>query len=421
MTADTALQDRPWTCPFCPLLCDGFGVAVSGSTLSLTGSDCPRAQAALARFDAAPKTPAAPEMDGNPAVLDAAIAAAAALLGKSRQPLIAGLGTDVAGARALYRLACATGAISDGAGGDVLMQGLRALQDRGGYTTTFAEVRAHADLVVCVGSVPSARFPEFFERCGLFEARPDAAQVVCVGADADEAAWEVAAARFGSRASITDADGLDAHAIASWLAALVEGRASAAAPAGLAALAERLKAARYAVIVYEPARLPAHGALAVEMLNRVVATLNRKTRAAALPLGGSDGAATANQVYAWLSGMPLRSRAGPAGLEHEPFVYGSARLLGDRAVDALLWISSFEGQAPPVVNVPLIVLGPPHVERSGAAVYIPVATPGLTADGHLFRADGTVLMPLHAAHADGLSGVAEVVQRLTEALQARNG
>jgi formylmethanofuran dehydrogenase subunit B len=404
----------PWTCPFCPLLCDGFGVAVTGSALSLTGSDCPRAQAALARFDL--KTAAAAEVDGQPSELDAAIAAAATLLRTSRQPLIAGLGTDVAGARALYRLACATGAISDAAGGDVLMQGLRVLQDRGGFSTTLAEVRERADLVVCVGSVPSARFPEFFARCGLFDAKPGAAPVIRLGEAADEPAWQAAAARLGSRASTVATGDDDLYTTAAWLASLVEGRAAAAAPAGLAALAAQLKAARYAVLVYEPARLPAQGALVIEMLNRVVATLNRKTRAAALALGGNDGAATANQVYAWLSGLPLRSRAGPSGLEHEPLAFGTARLVSDRAVDALLWISSFEGHAPPVAKLPAIVLGPPHAERAGAAVFIPVATPGLTSAGHLFRTDGTVLMPLHAAYADGLPSVADVVQRLTAAL-----
>ena len=78
-----------------------------------------------------------PTVDGQATTLDAALAAAAQLLAASRQPLFAGLGTDVAGARALYPLACATGAICDAAGGAALMHGLRALQDRGQFTTTW--------------------------------------------------------------------------------------------------------------------------------------------------------------------------------------------------------------------------------------------------------------------------------------------
>jgi formylmethanofuran dehydrogenase subunit B len=41
---------------------------------------------------------------GKPAALETAIAEAAKLLGASRYPLIAGLGTDVAGARAAIAL-----------------------------------------------------------------------------------------------------------------------------------------------------------------------------------------------------------------------------------------------------------------------------------------------------------------------------
>jgi formylmethanofuran dehydrogenase subunit B len=415
MTATSRPADAAWTCPFCPLLCDGFGVAAGPSSLALTGSYCPRAQAALARFDE-PERAAGAEVDGHPADLDHAIAAAAARLAASRQPLFAGLGTDVAGARALYRLACATGAICDAAGGDALMQGLRVLQDRGGYTTTLAEVRERADLIVCVGSVPSARFPEFFARCGLFEVRNHAASICLLGEGADPDAWQDVAHRVGDRAQAIGLGDADLFATAATLAALVAG-AQVPASAALADLATRLQAAHYAVIVYEPARLGPHAALVIETLHRVVGQLNRKTRAAALALGGGDGAATANQVFAWLSGMPLRSRAGPSGLQHEPLLYASGTLMADRAVDAVLWVSSFEGSAPPVSgNVPTIVLGPPHAARTGASVFIPVATPGIDADGHLFRTDGTVLMPLHRVRDVGLPGVAEIVRRIEAAV-----
>ncbi|MBX9794951.1 MAG: formylmethanofuran dehydrogenase, partial [Burkholderiaceae bacterium] len=123
-----------WTCPFCPLLCDGFQVASPPqqptAPLTLQGSDCPRACRALQRFSATPSS-AMPQIDGIACDIDSAIAAAARVLAASRQPLFGGLGTDVAGARALYRLACETGAISDAAQGDALMHGLRAMQDRG--------------------------------------------------------------------------------------------------------------------------------------------------------------------------------------------------------------------------------------------------------------------------------------------------
>jgi formylmethanofuran dehydrogenase subunit B len=127
-------------------------------------------------------------------------------------------------------------------------------------------------------------------------------------------------------------------------------------------------------------------------------------------------------VFTWLSGLPLRSRAGPRGLEHEPLRFGSARLLDDAAVDLLLWVSCFDAAAlPPPSTLPLVVLGHPAQAAACArrdAVFIPVATPGIGADGHVFRTDGTVLMPLRAVRPDALPNVAEVAQRLLHAVRS---
>ena len=400
---DAAGQHRqaPWTCPFCSLLCDTFGVEIGppGTPLALTGSACPRARSALAAFAGAAGTERA-RVDGRDCDLDAAISAAASLLAASRQPLFGGLGTDVAGARALYALACETGAICDPARGQALMHGLRALQDRGGFSTTLAEARTRADLIVCMTGAPTQRYPEFFRRCGV------------------EAPEDARIAMLPPCGDLFDTVAL--------LAALVAGRVPAEderVPAELAALSARLRSARYAVLVYEPGRLPTHGALIIEAIQRIVATLNRSTRAASLALGGDDGAATVNQVFAWRSGLPLRSRAGPAGLEHEPLCFDADRLLADGAVDALLWISSFgQEPAPPPTQLPCIVLGHPRMQEAKAPahgrVFIPVSTPGIGSGGHLFRTDGSVLLPLRPLYDDGLPSVSEVARRLTQAVQA---
>jgi formylmethanofuran dehydrogenase subunit B len=404
---------QPWTCPFCPLLCDRFSVAADADSWVLIGSECGRARTGLARFSPAAAPVAQPRIDGVACTPKAAIASAARMLAASRQPLFGGLGTDTAGARALYPLACHTGAICDPAGGAALMHGLRALQDRGAFTTTLAEVRTRADLIVCVGSLPSGRYPEFLRRCGIAEG--GAAQLVCLQSQAAAAGNS---AIEGVENVHVDCDLFDTVAM---LAACVAGRSVGKAAGSLESLAKRLHAARYAVLVFEAAQLPAHGALIVEAINRIVSTLNQRGRAAALPLGGADGASTVNAVFTWLSGLPLRTRSAPAGLEHEPLRFDAGHLLADRAVDALLWIASFGTEpAPPAVELPRIVLGHPSFAAAAqgrATVFIPVSTPGIGSGGHLFRTDGSVLMPLRALQGDGLPTVADVLKRLLHALQ----
>ena len=465
--ADNCRMTAPWTCPFCPLLCDRFSVAVvpadvpslqsspapdpassltssgassgaspgaargalSNRRLVLQGSDCPRAHEALARFGlgvAGSPAPALPQIGARSVSLDDAIGTASEWLARSRQPLFGGLGTDVAGARALYRLACDIGAITDAAHGRALMHGLRSLQDRGAFATTLAEVRERADLIVCLTGSPSERLPEFHRRCGVGEATdggPRPRHLAMFGSTPAAAQAALPAALPGVTSEALAWHG-DMFSTVSVLAALVAGRTVRDAPPALAALAARLRAARYAVLVWEAAALPAHGALVVEAINTIVGTLNRSTRAASFPLGGGDGAATVNQVFTWLGGLPLRSRLGPAGLEHEPHRFDAARLLADGAVDALLWVASF-GTEPsaPRAAAPCIVLGHPRfapvqADTDESTVFIPVSTPGIGSAGHLFRADGVVLMPLAAVHGDGLPTVADVVARLVLAVRA---
>ena len=331
----------------------------------------------------------------------------------------------MAGARALYPLACATGAICDAGAGPALMHGLRALQDRGQFTTTFAEVRTRADLILFVGALPTAQAPLIGLRCGIGDAQVAQRHVAVLGPGAGDAA--TLAAWSGPGGVTTEALPLhgDVFDTVALLAALVDGRALPEAPEALRALAARLQAARYAVLVGTPGQLPAHGALVVEAVHRIVGSLNRNQRAAALWIGGGHGAATVNQVFTWLSGLPLRSRLGPLGLEHDPLAFDAGRLLADGAVDALLWVASFDAESPPPPNrLPMIVLGHPRLaatapRRDGAAtVFIPVATPGIGTDAHLFRTDGTVLMPLRAVYRDRLPSVAEVAGRMAAALRS---
>ena len=292
----------------------------------------------------------------------------------------------------------------------------RTCAEPGCAATTAGSIRCRSTVKRWIGS-----------RCGIGDPQVAQRQVVVLGpALGDEATlstWAVPGGVGGVEVQAVPLHG-DLFDTLAMLSALVAERALPAAPQALHALAARLRSARYAVLVGAPARLPAQGALIVEAVHQVVGSLNRSTRAAALWIGGGNGAATVNQVFTWLSGLPLRSRAGPSGLEHEPVLFDTTRLLADGAVDALLWVASFDAQAaPPPNRVPTVLLGHPALAaaslRSGVpTVFIPVATPGIGSAGHLFRTDGTVLMPLDAVYRDRLPSVADVVGQIMSALRA---
>lgn len=407
-----APDQPPWTCPFCGLHCDGFEPQAQGGRFSLQGTDCPRAQAGLSHFAVEPQAAAPALVDGSPATLEAALQAAAALLAQARLPLFGGLVTDIAGSRALYTLADACGAILDHAHGEAQMHGLRALQDRGLLTTTVAEVREHADVMVCLGTQPGERYPEFFHRCGFGrEATGRVRHLVFLGAlpPAEGLSPSV-------QVSYVRMEGDMFHTLALLNALAAGRRLREPAPPVLQRVVQRLQEARYAVLVWDTVQAPPHATLVAQGLHRLVDMLNHGTRAVALLLGGNDGASSVNQTVTWLSGLPLRTGVLARGLTHEPVLFSAERLLRQQAVDALLWVASFGPEPiPPPTPLPCVVLGHPALaaQASGPGrVFIPVSTPGLGSAGHLSRFDSVVVLPLRPLRPDGLPTVADVARRL---------
>ncbi len=392
------------------MLCDDITLAPTADRrLAAPSTACPRLKASLASYDPQDAN-RKPAIDGQDTDLASALSHAAAILSNAHRPLFGALATDVAGARALYELAAQSGAILDHLHGDTLADSNRALQDRGSFFTTLAEVRSRADLVVVFACEPSRRYPRFYERA-IGEGRD--VNIVFVGCDVD------AAADTRAESIVRDADPFDTLAL--W-SAHVEGGRPVSIPE-LVALTERIVKAQYTAFIYEPSALPAkHAALAIEALQRIVKAINRTARAGTLALTGDDGATSVNQTITWLSGFPLRTRvAYGLPLDHDAHRYRTETLLRGNEIDALLWVSSFAPEPLPDSlgdDVPAIILGHPSTQvsaRKGPTVFIPVATPGIDSGGHLFRVDTSVVAQLAAARDIALPTVASIASQLARA------
>src|SRR3984885_15031168 len=120
---------------------------------------------------------AAASIDGAPVSLDAAAAGAALLLARSRQPLIAGLGADIDGARAAIALAERVGGVIEHSHSVALLRDLDCLRETGIMLTTPGEARVRADVVLLVGDGLTEAWPHLNERLLTPPARPEGADV----------------------------------------------------------------------------------------------------------------------------------------------------------------------------------------------------------------------------------------------------
>ncbi|MGI9336332.1 MAG: formylmethanofuran dehydrogenase subunit B [Gammaproteobacteria bacterium] len=408
-------------CPFCGLLCDDLDVETRGPDVEVKANGC---ELSRRRFTEANVEWPGVKVGGRACSIDEATQRAGELLHAAAQPVMYGLATDLAGARAVLSLARRAGAIVDHANGAALQRNLSVTQHSGGFVTTLSEVRNRADLIVLMGTGSLARFPRLVERVfaptqALVPERRAARECIAFGNDADiethgASSWSVIACESAALGEVAMA-----------LRALVQSveldapRAGGIPMAQLRDVAERLAGAHYAVLVWSAAELEhEHAELSVEAFAELVRALNLNGRAASLPLGGTQGDVGMNQVCAWQSGWPLRVGFAQGVPDYDPHLNDVQRLVRDGEADCCLWLSSFaaEGQ-PPAGPAPLIALAHPGARFDvEPAVHIPVAIPGVDNAGLVQRSDGVVTLPLSRLREPRGPGAAKVLSSIEAAL-----
>ena len=362
---------------------------------------------------------AAASIDGAPASLDEAATAAARILARSRQPLIAGLGADIDGARAAIALAERVGGVIEHMHSAALLRDLDCLRETGIMLTTPGEARVRADVVLLVGDGLTEAWPQLNERLLAPPARPEGVDVKrriiwlapAIGAriggfEGDIEIWK---AERGATLAVNLAA----------LRARVKNRpianpriARSALPLSvLDSIATTIKAARFGVAVWTAESL---GALEIEMFHGLVRDLNDTRRFSTLPLPAPDNGAGVLAACGWMTGFPMRTGFGAGVPIHDPWRFDAERLVASGETDCVLWISAF-GASPPAWRgaVNFIALCERTTQFAQEPnVRITVGRPGVDHDAVMHSSDVGTLVPVTASARSGAPSVAEALERI---------
>jgi formylmethanofuran dehydrogenase subunit B len=338
-------------------------------------------------------------------------------LSRSRLPVIAGLGTDIAGACAAIALAQRLGGVVDHMHAEVLLRDLDAMREAGMMATTPNEARLRADTLLVAGTALSDR-PELAGPLLARSAAPEQGGSVkrrvfrlCPG-KAKIAAGDAAVRTVGRNAK-------ELPVLLAALRARVAGRPIGRAPVPaktLDALAADLQAAQFGVAVWSAADLDA---LAIEMLCGLVDDLNARTRFTGVALPAPDNAPGVLQACGWMAGFPMRTGFARSLVEHDPWRFAAARLIDSGEADCAVWISAY-GEAVPGWRraVPTIALTR-HGADVRAQVHIEVGHPGIDHDAVEHLAGTATLAPVTAAKPSETISVAQAIARIDAAMPER--
>ncbi|MFY9835344.1 MAG: tungsten formylmethanofuran dehydrogenase [Xanthobacteraceae bacterium] len=355
---------------------------------------------------------------GRPAALDAAVAEAANLIAASTNTLIAGLGTDVAGARAALALAERTGAVVDHMHSQAALRDLDVMQSSGVMMTTPTECRVRADTLLLVGPIRGPTRDQLLQNViGNGQVKQSAPRRIiwlCPGRDLLPLTETIAATPVGR-----DLD--DLPVLLATLRAEVAGRPTAKTGASskmLQQAATTLKQARFGAAIWSGAEVDS---LVIEMLCGLVDDLNATTRFSSLPLAPGADAIGVMQVCGWTTGLPMRISFGRGFWQHDPWLFDGHRLVASGEVDCVIWISAYGKAVPAWGKTPttIALTAQEMTLNAPAQVHIVVGDPGVDHSAvQYFAATGT-LAAFEATRPSATITVAAAIERIAAAIPER--
>jgi len=154
----------------------------------------------------------------------------------------------------------------------------------------------------------------------------------------------------------------------------------------------------------------------LQSISNYVVELNKLSRAACLPIAGSLGDTTSNQVTTWLTGFPARIKCSDNSFNHDRFAYNVKRLIAESQTDLAIYVSNFCREKieinPKIKN---IVLGHPQSKFTKTPdIFIPVGIPGLDYRDIMFRTDNVVSLALKHIRECNLPSVKFIFDQLVE-------
>ncbi len=338
---------------------------------------------------------------------------AALLLGSSRCPVIS-FDTDIHGTRAAIALAERVGAAYDHVDGAALSRETALFTDRGAMTVAPGEVRRRADVVAIVGELPSVHHDLVAELAGTVPdlSAKNARELFLIGGEGTKVS-----SFLGSRkATLLSCGTAGLGATLAALRAQCAGRRVSSPVSNFDSFARALGAARFPVFLFS-----GYGAdtLALEMLQGLVADLNRKSRASALHLPASENGWGGALASTWMTGFAPRTGFARGFPEYDPWRFDVARMIAAGEADLHLRISTMPAGPPPKKNGPaLIALAKTAEPVVGAAVTIAIGEAGVDHEAVVFSSRTGTLAAVEARGASELPSAATVIRAIAEYVPA---
>ena len=398
------MSNSSWVCPFCALHCDDLVAPKLSNKKVLDANICLKASEGFSKFNFKSKENKIGYLYGQKEIIQNLITETSKVLASSQSPFFGGLGLDILGSRSVIKLAKKYKATIDHMHGDSISAVLRSFQAKGTIFTTLSEIKSRADLIIFLKSEPNERLPRFAE---LIDLR-------------NKKSWTIKAKSIGN---VTSCDFSFLEGMRSILY-LLRNNLSSPDVDGDHELVDLVRSSSYCAFVWDPQEFGELSEYIANTLMEIAKEINQKKRAGILTLGSDNGGLSFQNTISWMTTKSIRSKFSTQSLHYQPELFSLKYCLKLKTIDSIFWFSSFCDNLPVenVSNYPFIAIGPESMgdkyskffKENKNSIFIPIATPGVNANGYIMRCDGTVIIPLKKLVDDNIHTVEKLVRQIID-------
>mgnify|MGYP001028934774 FL=1 len=404
---------QSFICPFCSLLCDDIRLEIKNNSFVPLNSNCLILKKSLKRkikdhF---------PRIKGKKTTMSIAIEELAKLIKKSKSILFAGMGTDTKGTKVSLDILDKFGGTIDHFSGDSYSKNLKSIQEIGGVYITLSELKNRCDTIIIIETTDQT-VPRLFEKY-IFPKETinkiKKRKIVYIGSKKPQFLLKNKN-RFAFNSIYLNSQNL-LNLISQLRQKINNNSLDSTKDKNLTFLFKLLKNTNYGSIILSASELDKDLCdLIINEINLLIQDLNKFTRFAGMFLSGIHHLLTVNEVLLWQTGFPIRTNFSKGYPRHNIDQFSTTRLLAKKEVDLVVWIDSFhEEKITFKKNIKSVLLGiPTHPQKKNADIFIPLGTPGLDHNSHLFRVDKVVSMHLKKIRNISLPSVFEVLSKVKE-------
>ncbi len=412
-------KENDFICPFCSLHCDDIKVTNKNNNFRVTNISNQKCIQKIEQYNLNKKSIIWPKIKNKKSDFSEVIKKAKNIIKLANEISVLNLGTDMGSIRSMLSFSATHNACFDHINSQLFFNTMNLVQRSGYMSTTLGEVKNRSDVIMIFGNQIIDQHPRIIEKFLLpknsFAQNVKKRKIYLIGNYSKSILNNL---KHDKRIIHIN---FNIELISLLINSLNDKTYSSSLKIKkniFEELLSNIEKSKYSVFMWTGSdfKKSDNYQTILQSISNYVLHLNKQSRAACLPIAGSLGDTTSNQVATWLTGYPARIKCSNNFFNHDRFSYNVSRLISESETDLVIYVNNFYREKieinPKIKN---IILGHPQSTFSTTPdIFIPVGIPGLDYQDIMFRTDNVVSLALKHIRDINLPTVKSIFDQLTE-------